>query len=84
MAGSISFNKQAGIKKQAEADLAEAKADAAIAQIDADNAQIDADLAVVDAATQVQVRDMVKRLLLGLKRNNQRQRKIILYLKSKL
>lgn len=83
MAGSISFNKEGGERKQALSDFSVARANAALADIDADNAQIAADLAIVDAATQVQVRDMVKRLLIGLRRNNLRQRKIIVYLKNR-
>lgn len=82
--GDITFNRTQGQKKVSRAEITEVKADAAIAEIVADNAVIDADLAAIDAATQAQVKEMVKRLLQGLKRSNNRQRKIIVYLKGQL
>lgn len=80
MAENIVANRTAGLQLVGQTQLVQQKAEAAIAQIEADNAQAATDLAAIAGADLTTLKQILGRVIQGLVRSNNRQKRIIQYL----
>lgn len=80
MAVTIVANRAAGLQAVGRNQLVLAKAEAAITQIEADNAQAATDLAAISGADLTTLKQILGRVIQGLVRTNNRQKRIIQYL----
>ena len=80
MSVNIKPNRAAGLQKIGERQLVQAKVEAALTQIENDNTQLTADLAAIAAADNATMKQITGRIIQGLIRNNNRQKRIIQFL----
>ena len=80
MAVNIKPNRAAGLQKIGASQLVQAKIEAALTQIENDNTQLTADLAAIAAADNATMKQITGRIIQGLIRNNNRQKRIIQFL----
>ena len=80
MSVNIKPNRAQGLQKIGASQLVQAKIEAALTQIENDNTQLTADLAAIAAADNATMKQITGRIIQGLIRNNNRQKRIIQFL----